>query len=291
MLQAIFEGATRSRRTRRAPTAPRSARPCTRSRGPTRPIGEKYYRVVTETDKQGQEVELGGSSVNNLADCLLAFGLARLGQPVRRDLHRLRRHRRAQYPEIVPGYPPVREILDTSYVKAVAKRARPADHDHGHRQGDARYETSGPSATWSAVGPGTSASIRATPPSRPRRSATWSAWAATFSSRAARSSRYTGIPTTWEPLVEHGAVRGAGFRGEALAGEAVPGELPPGADAGLRARLDQPRRAQQHAPGRAQNRRVELSSSMGRAKTEPPPLSRERGGAEVRETSDEPHNG
>ena len=31
-----------------------------------------------------------------------------------------------QYPELVPSYPPVQEILDTSYIKAVAKRAQPA---------------------------------------------------------------------------------------------------------------------------------------------------------------------
>ena len=35
---------------------------------------EKYFRGTTEKDATGQMVELGGSSVNNLADSLLAFG-------------------------------------------------------------------------------------------------------------------------------------------------------------------------------------------------------------------------
>src|SRR5829696_71821 len=37
---------------------------------------EKYYRGVTEPDKTGVPVELGGSKANNLADNLVLFGLA-----------------------------------------------------------------------------------------------------------------------------------------------------------------------------------------------------------------------
>jgi OOP family OmpA-OmpF porin len=78
----------------------------------------KYFKVTTQKDKQGIEVELGGSSVNNLADNLQLFGLAQgatnafaatytvFGDVVK-----------SQYPSLVPSYPPVEQILDTSFVK------------------------------------------------------------------------------------------------------------------------------------------------------------------------------
>lgn len=87
---------------------------------------EKYYKGTVETDKQGQSVELGGSSVNNLADALLTFGLT----PGAANLFAATYEVFgdivvAQYPELVPNYPKTSEILDTSYLKAVAKRAAP----------------------------------------------------------------------------------------------------------------------------------------------------------------------
>jgi outer membrane protein OmpA-like peptidoglycan-associated protein len=78
----------------------------------------KYFKVNTQKDKQGLDVELGGSSVNNLADNLQLFGLAQgatnafaatytvFGDVVK-----------SQYPSLVPSYPPVEQILDTSFVK------------------------------------------------------------------------------------------------------------------------------------------------------------------------------
>lgn len=85
---------------------------------------EKYFDVVTERDKTGLRVQLGGSSVNNLADNMLLYGLAPgsanlfgatysvFGDIVKQ-----------QYPDLVPSYYPVEEILDTSYVRAIASRA------------------------------------------------------------------------------------------------------------------------------------------------------------------------
>lgn len=94
-----------------------------REQGADASYWEKYYRGVVETDRQGLQVELGGSSVNNLADNLLLYGLApgstnlfAATYTVFGDIVK------AQYPDLVPSYPPVSEILDTSYVQAIARR-------------------------------------------------------------------------------------------------------------------------------------------------------------------------
>ncbi len=85
---------------------------------------EKYYRVVVEKDKQGLEVELGGSSVNNLADNLLLYGMVPGSQNLFAATYKVFGDLVvAQYPDLVPSYPAVSEILDTSYVQALQQRA------------------------------------------------------------------------------------------------------------------------------------------------------------------------
>jgi outer membrane protein OmpA-like peptidoglycan-associated protein len=86
----------------------------------------KYFRVVEQKDKQGLAVELGGSSVNNLADNLQLFGLAPgsinafaatytvFGNVVK-----------SQYPDLVPSFYPAEKVLDTTYVKSLAEAAQP----------------------------------------------------------------------------------------------------------------------------------------------------------------------
>jgi outer membrane protein OmpA-like peptidoglycan-associated protein len=84
---------------------------------------EKYFRVVREQDKTGQMVELGGSSVNNLADNMNLFGLAPGSANLFAATYKVFGDIVvAQYPDLVPSYAPVSEILDTSYVQALAKR-------------------------------------------------------------------------------------------------------------------------------------------------------------------------
>lgn len=87
---------------------------------------EKYFKGVTERDKQGLSVELGGSSVNNLADNMLLFGLTPGSQNLYAATYKVFGDIVVQqYPDLVPSYPPIREVLDTSYVEAIAKRRAP----------------------------------------------------------------------------------------------------------------------------------------------------------------------
>jgi outer membrane protein OmpA-like peptidoglycan-associated protein len=88
---------------------------------------EKYYRGVTEPDKQGLQVELGGSKANNLADNLLLFGLAQGTSP---ETSRFRATYTVfgkivtqQYPDLVPSVPAYDSIVDVSYLRNLASRA------------------------------------------------------------------------------------------------------------------------------------------------------------------------
>jgi outer membrane protein OmpA-like peptidoglycan-associated protein len=83
---------------------------------------ERYFRGVVEADKTGVQVDLGGSSANNLQDAARLYGLTpgspnifaatytTFGDVVKQ-----------QYPKLVPSYPPVGEILNTSYTANIVK--------------------------------------------------------------------------------------------------------------------------------------------------------------------------
>ena len=84
---------------------------------------EKYFKGTTERDATGEMVQLGGSSVNNLADSLLAFGqvpgsanLVATTYTVFGNLVK------SQYPEFVPSFDPASSVIDGSYLKAVADK-------------------------------------------------------------------------------------------------------------------------------------------------------------------------
>ncbi len=95
----------------------------------------KYFPGVQERDAQGLTVELGGSRVNNLADNLQLFGLTRFA-PGSTNLFAATytvfgNLVVAQYPDLVPRVLPVSEVLDTSYLTALAERQGLGDSERG----------------------------------------------------------------------------------------------------------------------------------------------------------------
>jgi OmpA-OmpF porin, OOP family len=86
----------------------------------------KYYKGVTQKDKQGIEVDLGGSTVNNLADNLELFGMTPgtinafaatytvFGNVVK-----------SQYPALMPSFYPAEQIHDTAYLKELQSTQAP----------------------------------------------------------------------------------------------------------------------------------------------------------------------
>jgi OOP family OmpA-OmpF porin len=87
---------------------------------------EKYFKGTEERDATGLTVELGGSSVNNLAESLLAFGLVRgSANLVSATYTTFGELVVSQYPELVPNFPSAAQVIDTSYLQALNKRAAP----------------------------------------------------------------------------------------------------------------------------------------------------------------------
>jgi outer membrane protein OmpA-like peptidoglycan-associated protein len=83
---------------------------------------ERYYKGVIEKDATGKDVELGGSSVNNLADNMLLFGLVPGSSDIFASVYKVFGDIvKQQYPDLMPSYPPASEIVDKQYLKMVAK--------------------------------------------------------------------------------------------------------------------------------------------------------------------------
>ena len=84
----------------------------------------KYYKGVTEIDRQGLQIELGGSAAANLADNLQAFGLTSGGANIFKAVYETFGNIVVQqYPNLIKKYPKTENIFDTSFIEAVAKRA------------------------------------------------------------------------------------------------------------------------------------------------------------------------
>jgi OmpA-OmpF porin, OOP family len=85
---------------------------------------EKYYTGVVESDKQGLQVELGGSRVNNLADNLEMFGLSPGSTNVCKIVYSTFGDIvKKLYPSLVPSYPSAEDVFNTSFLSNIASRS------------------------------------------------------------------------------------------------------------------------------------------------------------------------
>ena len=86
----------------------------------------KYFKPVTQKDKQGLTVELGGSTVNGLADNVQLFGLDGKTNYFAATYTIFGDIVKNQYPKLFAGYDPVDQVVDLSYVRELAKGDKPS---------------------------------------------------------------------------------------------------------------------------------------------------------------------
>lgn len=83
----------------------------------------RYYKGTREIDKTQNTVDLGGSKANGLADNLVLFGLQKgYANAFAATYTEFGNLVVQQYKNLIPSYPPVNEVLDTSYIQAIAQR-------------------------------------------------------------------------------------------------------------------------------------------------------------------------
>lgn len=124
MLQAIFDGGAAVRSSSAAlQKAGEISQQVYNEDGADADYWVKYYKGTTQRDKQGLMVELGGSYVNTIVDNMLLFGLYPGSANAFADTYTVFGNVvKAQYPDLVPSFPPASQALDTSYVAALGKR-------------------------------------------------------------------------------------------------------------------------------------------------------------------------
>jgi len=83
----------------------------------------RYYKGETQPDKQGLNVELGGSKANNLADQLTLFGIAPGSTNTFKIVYTTFGSIVSKlYPDLVPTYPAADSIMDLSYLQELASK-------------------------------------------------------------------------------------------------------------------------------------------------------------------------
>jgi outer membrane protein OmpA-like peptidoglycan-associated protein len=83
----------------------------------------EYFKGQTKSDKQGLNVELGGSKVNNLADNLALFGMTEGGTNTFKVVYNTFGTLVVKlYPKLVPSYPDADGIQELSFLKDLAGR-------------------------------------------------------------------------------------------------------------------------------------------------------------------------
>lgn len=91
----------------------------------------KYFKGVTENDKQGNSISLGGSTTNNLADNLYLFGLNGNDNLYKRVYTVFGKFAKDMYPSDMPELIAYESVVNTRYLQAlvsgsiVAAAARP----------------------------------------------------------------------------------------------------------------------------------------------------------------------
>jgi OOP family OmpA-OmpF porin len=82
----------------------------------------KYFKPITQKDKQGLTVELGGSTVNGLAENAQLFGLGGKTNYFAATYTTFADIVKSQYPQLLPGYDPVDQVVDLSYLNELNKK-------------------------------------------------------------------------------------------------------------------------------------------------------------------------